>query len=124
MASCYLRNIDDQVTTSDATATTSIIFPCDNLSTLKARISTVAYSPDNNNQKTWEQVVLCKRINGGVTLNGSLSNLFTPIGDLGTVTWAVQVTTDATNLIIQVVGQAATKINWFVSVWATCVMGD
>lgn len=124
MASCYHRNIDDQVTTFDATATTTVIFPCDNLASMKAKISTIAFSPDNNNQKTWEQVVLCKRINGGVAINGALTNLLTPIGDLGAVTWAVQVTTDAITLIVQVVGQAATKINWFVSVWATCVMGD
>ncbi len=124
MATSYHRNIDDQVTTVDATATTTVVFPCDTLSSLKATISVIAYSPDNNNQKTWSQVVFCKRVNGGVTINGSLVNLLTPIGDLGAVTWTVQATTDSTNLIIQVVGQAATKINWFVSVWGICVVGD
>jgi len=84
----------------------------------------MAFSPDNNNQKAWEQIVLVKKVNGGVTVNGSLTNLLTPIADLGAVTWATQITTDATNLIIQVVGQAATKINWFVSVWGMSVMGD
>ncbi|SRR5260221_10795130 len=124
MASCYHRNIDDQATTFDATATNTVVFPCDNLSSLKARITVMAFSPDNNNQKAWEQIVLVKKVNGGVTVNGSLTNLLTPIADLGAVTWATQVTTDATNLIIQVVGQAATKINWFVSVWGMSVMGD
>ena len=124
MASCYHRNIDDQATTFDATATNTVVFPCDNLSSLKARITVMAFSPDNNNQKAWEQIVLVKKVNGGVTVNGSLTNLLTPIADLGAVTWATQITTDATNLIIQVVGQAATKINWFVSVWGMSVMGD
>jgi len=124
MATSYHKNIDGQATTIDATATTTITFPCDNLVTVLYEITTVAISPDNNNQKAWSQVVVAKRVNGGVAINGSLSNLLSPIGDLGATTWTVQATTSGNNLVMQVVGQAATKINWFMSIWATCVMGD
>src|SRR2546430_7224748 len=124
MATSYRKNIDGQVTTFDSTATNAITFPCDNLVTVLYEVTTVAISPDNNNQKTWSQVVVVKRVNGGVSINGSLSNLLTPIGDLGAAGWATQATGSGNNLVMQVVGQLATKINWFMSIWATCVIGD
>jgi hypothetical protein len=124
MATSYRKNIDGQVTTFDASAANAIIFPCDNLVTVLFDITTVAISPDNNNQKTWVQIVVVKRVNGGVVINGSLSNLLSPIGDLGATTWAVQASASGNDLMMQVTGQLATKINWFMSIWATCVMGD
>src|SRR5256885_3616209 len=104
MATSYRKNIDGQVTTFDATATNTIVFPCDNLVTVLYEVTTVAISPDNNNQKAWSQMVVAKRVNGGVAINGSLSNLLSPIGDLGATTWAVQATVSGNNLVMQVIG--------------------
>lgn len=124
MASSALITINGGVTTSDATATTIVTLPID-LQVMRIQVSTLAVRPSNNNVKTWAQLFLVERHNGGPSMTGSLLDLVTPIGTaITTTTWNVSVTTVGNNVVIQVTGQAGALINWYCSADCLGVMGD
>jgi len=124
MASSALITINGGITTADATATTIVTLPVD-LQVMRIQVSTLAVRPSNNNVKTWAQLFLVERHNGGPSMTGSLIDLITLIGTaITTTTWTVGVSVTGNNVAIQVTGQAAALINWYCSAECLGVMGD
>lgn len=124
MASSALININGGITTSDATPGAIVTLPVD-LQVMRVQVSTLAVRPSNNNVKTWAQLFLVERHNGGPSMTGSLLDLVAPIGTaITTTTWAVGVSVIGNNVVIQVTGQAGALINWYCSADCLGVMGD
>lgn len=124
MASSALININGGITTTDGTATTIVTLPID-LQVMRIKASTLAVRPSNNNVKTWEQLFLIERHNGGPSMTGSLLDLVTPIGTaVTTTTWSIGVAIIGNNAVIQVTGQSGAIINWYCSADCLGVMGD
>lgn len=124
MASSALININGGITTYDAVPSTIVMLPVD-LQVMRVQVSTLAVRPSNNNVKTWSQLFLVERHNGGPSMTGSLLDLVAPIGTaITTTTWTVGVSITGNNVVIQVTGQASALINWYCSADCLGVMGD
>lgn len=124
MADSCEQNKEGQVDTTDATPKTIISYPCESMIALKLDVMVVAISPDNDNAKAWDQTMLVKRLNGSVTIISNLADIIAAEEDVGAATWAIQAVGSGTNVLIQVVGQAGTRINWFCALHGMCVMED
>lgn len=74
----------------------------------------VARRASNDNTKTWLILVAIKRVGDDVSILGTPTNLLTPIGDLGAITWDFDFDTVGDTLKVQCKGQSSATIDWFV----------
>lgn len=63
--------------------------------------------------KSWNQSFVYKRGTGNASIVGTLANLFSPIGDLGAITWTLEPDTDGGNVLIMIKGQTDATIFWY-----------
>lgn len=124
MADSCEQNREGQIDTVDATPTTIVTYGCESMVAIKLNVKVIAISPDNNNAKCWDQTMLVKRLDGSVTITANLADIISPAEDAGAASWAIQAVGSGTDVLIQVVGQASTRVNWFCALHGMCVMED
>jgi len=125
-SSLHLNPIDGALTTFDATPTPIIVIPAiDPNVSLRINVTVTCSKPDNSDFKSWDQVLLVSKTAGGTPSMGMAAmNAVAPTGSLGSSSWTLSTAFDPNNIFINVVGQAASTINWFATASAIAVMGD
>lgn len=126
MPTCvHLNSIDGCLPTYDATPTQILAVPCfEPYITMRVEVQIIARSMNNVDAKTWQQLLLIDKTAGATPTQAANINLMAPAGTLGAETWTFSVTFDTNHVLLNVIGQAASTINWMASAWGMQVMGD
>lgn len=104
---------NNETQTTDASWHTVFAIPFNDNSSAHIQIRSLARRPSNTNTKTWYVAVNARR--SGSSIIGTLTNIHTPIGDPGALSWDIQAVEDSGQLLIQCKGQSSATINWVMS---------
>jgi hypothetical protein len=91
---------------------------------MRVEVQIIARSMNNVDAKTWQQLLLIDKTSGATPTQAANISLMNPAGTLGAAAWTFSVTFDANHVFLNVIGQAASTINWMASAWGMQVMGD
>jgi len=99
-------------TTTDATTTSFFTQAIPDNSAHVMKLSTVGMKDDGSDRAMYEKQALLYRDGGGATIQGSVTSIFADVESAGASTWVSTIGVGANDIRAQIVGQAATTVNW------------
>lgn len=118
MSSATSIDTTGTVTTSNNSPANLCALSISEDSTSVFTVLVVARRASNGNSKAWYQSFTVKRIGSDdPQLFGSISNIISPAGDLGSLTWDVQLDIQSDGIVaVQAKGQSSASIFWYAKV--------